>query len=179
MNILVLGVEMKNLIFVIVLVVAGIGVYNLVNKPVDETNIVEVEAVDVETSEAKKGEIETTEAEDENLKTPADMSEEGQTEMYGFMMEYNKCMMENKVAYHQADVNTEQVAGETLDGCEPHLGNLKEVLVKNEVNENLREGMVITLRQRAARKLMSRIMQTQAATLMAADANPLAAPTMP
>jgi len=95
--------------------------------------------------------------------------------MYGAIMEYNKCMMQNRLEYHQQGVRAESVADKTLTACEPHLDDLKLVLETNNVNQDLREGMVKTMRQRAARKLMSNVMQSLAGqAAAAANTSPVA-----
>lgn len=184
MTVISLGEKMKNLIFVVLLVIAGIAGYDYINKPVDIVDS-EKEAV---TAVVEKNSVKETVAVDEvvtpesessvNLMTPADMSEEAQAEMYSFMMEYNKCMMQNKPEYHQLDVRTEDIAAKTFDECAPNLDDLKAVLAANGVNEGLQEGMVKTLQQRASRKLMSAIMQSKAAKMSAGTAA-IPAPEMP
>ncbi len=148
------------------------------NKPAESEEAV---AVQTETTESvienTVEEVATTAIVDEdNLTTPADMPAEAQTEMYGFIMEYNKCMMQNRAEYHQLDIRTEDAASITFDECAPILDNLKAVLAANSVNKGLQKGMAKTLQQRAARKLMTAIMQAKAAK-MAAGAS--AAPVVP
>jgi len=114
----------------------------------------------------------STEAETEaevNMITPADMSEQAQNEMYGAMVEYNKCVILNRPEYHQPGAKIVEVADKTLAECEIHLDTLKEVLTKNNVNEGLREGMVKTIRTRSARKLMSILMQSMVGQAAAAE----------
>lgn len=181
---------MKNLIFVVLIAVAGFTGYNFMNGPAEsvepiatQTEVKESVAgstVDVDMSDELQTEVtENTEAavaDESNLKTPADMSAEAQTEMYGFMMEYNKCMMQNRPEYHQDDARTEEIASKTFDECAPITDSLKAVLATNGVNKGLQEGMAKTLQQRASRKLMTAIMQAKAAR-MATGAS--AAPVMP
>ena len=110
-----------------------------------------------------------------NLTTPADMSEAGQTEMYSALMGYNKCMMKNRLAYHQQGIKVANVADKTLQACEPHLDTLGEVLAANNVNEGLSKNMVNTMRSRAARRLMAAVMQSVAGqAAAAANARPTA-----
>ena len=167
---------MKNLIFIVLIAVAGIAGYNFINKPAANVEPVTVQteaivnaAEDTDTEASAEATLEEAVTADEgNLMTPADMSEEAQTEMYGFMMEYNKCMMTNRAEYHQNDITVEDAAGITFEECAPTLDSLKAVLATNGVNKGLQEGMVKTLEQRASRKLMSAIMQSKAAASMSA-----------
>lgn len=174
---------MKSLFLIVLLVLAGIAGYNFINKPTENVEAVAVvedvtaveEAAELAVNVVSKGEAVSEESNNEtsgdvNMITPADMSEEGQKAMYAAMMEYNKCMMQNKPEYHQENMRAEDVAGQTLAGCEPHLDTLKAVLVSNNVNADLLEGMIKTVRQRSTRKLMSVIMQSQAARIMASEA---------
>ncbi|MDC9724915.1 MAG: hypothetical protein PSN44_03205 [Gammaproteobacteria bacterium] len=162
---------MKNLVIVVLLVVVAIAAYSYVNQPKENVDAVVVEEAVVATTEGSTTVTEetvATETEEVSMITPADMSEEAQAEMYNHIMEYNKCMMQNRLEYHQQGVRVENVADKTLTTCEPHLDALKATLVTNNVNEGLREGMVKTMRQRAARKLMSTIMQSRAGQAAAA-----------
>ena len=112
---------------------------------------------------------------EENLITPADMSEAAQSEMYAAITEYNKCMMQNRLEYHQQGVKVAQVADKTLQACEPHLDTLEAVLVKNNVNEGLTKNMVGSMRSKAAHKLMAAVMQSMASqAAAAANAAPVA-----
>jgi hypothetical protein len=106
--------------------------------------------------------------EENNMVTPADMPEAAQTEMYSAITEYNKCMMQNRLEYHQEGAQVAQVADKTLQACEPHLVTLGEVLAANNVNEGISKNMVGTMRSRAARKLMSAVMQSMAGQAAAA-----------
>jgi hypothetical protein len=106
--------------------------------------------------------------EESNLITPADIPEAAQTEMYAAIMGYNKCMMQNRLEYHQQGIQVANVADQTLQACEPHLDILDEVLATNNVNEGLRKTMVNTMRSRAARKLMAAVMQSMAGQAAAA-----------
>lgn len=163
---------MKSLVFIVLIVVAAIFGYSIVNKP--------AEAPVVEVSEEMPAEVAVTdtgsESETISMITPADMPEEAQTEMYAKIMDYNKCMMQNRLEYHQQGVRAESVADKTLAACEPHLDELALVLETNNVNDDLSKGMVKTMRQRAARKLMSAVM-TSLAGQAAAAANATPAPT--
>jgi len=177
---------MKNLIFIVVLVVAAIAGYSYVNqqKSTDDvvTAVEEASTVVVEESATNTEEVANTEAAEVNLITPVDMSEEAQAEMYKHIMEYNQCMMQNRLAYHQQGVRAENVADKTLTACEPHLDELKATLAANNVNKDLRDGMVKTMRQRAVRKLMSTIMQSMAGQAAAAAnvaPGPVALPEVP
>jgi hypothetical protein len=175
---------MKSLVFIVLLALAGIAGYNFINKP---TENVEVEAVveDVITSAENEApsSIDDSIAEDTinpvsdgtNMMTPSDMSEKAQHEMYTSMMTYNKCMMQDKPEYHQPKMRAEDIAGKTLAACEPNLDALKVILEANNVNADLIEGMIKTVRQRSTRKLMSAVMQSQAAQMMANEA-PIATP---
>lgn len=165
---------MKNLIFIVLLVIVAIAGYSIMNKPTEAVAVTEVSvkdtASDTTTEQATEviDEVTSTETKELNLITPADMSEQAQDEMYTHIMEYNKCMMQNRLEYHQQGVRAESVADKTLSACEPHLDELKLVLEANNVNQGLREGMVKTMRQRAARKLMSNVMQSLAGQAAAA-----------
>jgi len=176
---------MKSLVFIVLLVLAGIAGYNFINKPTESVATVavveELAVVEDDTAMSKNEEASSVEetiseetvtpaSDGTNMITPADMSEEAQHEMYTLMMEYNKCMMQDKPEYHQENVRAEDIAGQTLAACEPSLDSLKLVLETNQVNADLSEGMVKTVRQRSVRKLMSAVMQSQAATLMAHEA---------
>ena len=110
-----------------------------------------------------------------NLMTPADMPEAAQTEMYSALGEYNKCMMTNRLEYHQQGIKIANVADKTLQACEPHLDTLAEVLAENNVNEGLSKNMVHTMRSRAARRLLAAVMQSVAGqAAAAANARPTA-----
>jgi len=178
---------MKNLVIVVVLVVVAIAGYSYLNQ---QSSTVEVVTATVEESVSNTAEeiapateeVASTESEEVNIITPADMSEEAQTEMYGHIMKYNECMMKNRLEYHQQGIKAENVADKTLTACEPHLDDLKATLVTNNVNSDLREGMIKTMRQRAARKLMSTIMQSlagQAAAAANVAPGPVALPEAP
>jgi hypothetical protein len=106
--------------------------------------------------------------EESNLITPADMPEAAQTEMYAAIGEYNKCMMQNRLEYHQQGIQIASVADKTLTACEPHLDTLAEVLAANNVNEGLQKNMVNTMRSRGAQKLMAAMMQSLAGQAAAA-----------
>jgi len=175
---------MKNLIFIVLLVVAAIAGYSYVNqqKSTDEvvTAVEEVSTdVVVEESATNTEVAANTETDGVNITTPADMSEEAQAEMYNHIMEYNQCMMKNRLEYHQQGVKAANVADKTLTACEPHLDELKATLVANNVNKDLSDGMVKTMRQRAARKLMSTIMQSMAGQAAAAANVPLGTVALP
>jgi len=164
---------MKNLVIIVLLVVIAIAGYDYVNKSKETTPVAAVVEEEVTTEEASAAVVEevteeTVNSEDVNLITPADMTEAAQTEMYNHIMEYNKCMMQNRLEYHQQGIKAENVADKTLTACEPHLDDLKATLATNNVNSDLREGMIKTMRQRAARKLMSTIMQSLAGQAAAA-----------
>ncbi len=166
---------MKSLVFIVLLVIVAIAGYTIINQPS------EIETV--QTEQTKDEIVDTADVIEEapaveqtiSMITPADMSEKAQEEMYGAIMEYNKCMMQNRLEYHQQGVRAESVADKTLTACEPHLDDLKLVLETNNVNQDLREGMVKTMRQRAARKLMSNVMQSLAGqAAAAANTSPVA-----
>jgi len=169
---------MKSLFLIILLVLAGIAGYNFINKPTENVETVAVdESMPVENTDATVSDEAVTEEvmtetydDDVSMITPADMPEEAQQAMYASMMEYNKCMMQDKPEYHIENVRAEDVAGATLEACEPNLDTLIEVLAANNVNMDLREGMIKTVRQRSTRKLMSAVMQSQAAQIMANEA---------
>ncbi|NOQ93947.1 MAG: hypothetical protein GQ547_04835, partial [Methylophaga sp.] len=142
---------MKNLVFVVLLVVVAIAGYSYMNQSKENVDTVAVEEMAVDTTEGNAvvtGEVTAIESEEMSMITPADMTEEAQAEMYNHIMEYNQCMMQNRLEYHQQGVRAENVADKTLTACEPHLDSLKATLTTNNVNEGLREGMVKTMRQR-------------------------------
>ena len=154
---LVFGEKMKSLILIVLFAVASIASYNFMNKPVNVTDTVEtsqVEPVAVETTEVKDTE--------QNLMSPADMPEAARTEMFNALIEYRKCMGTNKPEYHEENVRAEAMAEKTLLACDPHLDTLRTVLSTNNVNGALVEGMARKTRSKAARKLISSIMQAQA-----------------
>lgn len=174
---------MKSLVFIVLLVLAGIAGYNFINKTTENVEAVAiVEDVKVAANEALSiaektvteaivpEETVSPETDGTSMITPADMSEEAQHEMYSVMMSYNKCMMQDKPEYHQPNVRAEDIAGQTLAACESNLDALKVVLETNNVNADLSDGMVKTVRQRSTRKLMSAVMQSQAAQIMANEA---------
>lgn len=179
---------MKSLVFIVLVVLAGIAGYNFINKPTENVEAIavveEVKVADKALATADETIAEETVAEGivtedavsppvtdgTNMITPADMSEEAQHEMYTVMMNYNKCMMQDKPEYHQPNIRAEDIAGKTLAACEPNLDALKVVLETNNVNADLSDGMVKTVRQRSTRKLMSAVMQSQAAQMMANEA---------
>jgi hypothetical protein len=179
---------MKSLVFIVLLVLAGIAGYNFINKPTENVEAVavveEAKVADEALATADETILEETVTEGivseeavsppvtdgTNMITPADMSEEAQHEMYSVMMAYNKCMMQDKPEYHQPNIRAEDIAGKTLAGCEPNLDELRVVLETNNVNAELSEGMLKTVRQRSTRKLMSAVMQSQAAQMMANEA---------
>jgi len=166
---------MKNLVSIVLLVIIAIAGYTYFNQQ-NQTAAVDVAVEEVvteatettETSATATQQVATTESKEVNITTPADMSEEAQAEMYNHIMEYNQCMMKNRLEYHQQGVRAANVADKTLTACEPHLDELKATLVANKVNKDLSDGMVKTMRQRAARKLMSTIMQSMAGQAAAA-----------
>jgi hypothetical protein len=165
---------MKSLVFIVLLVLAGIAGYNFINKPIENIETVavvdEVKVANNEVATADETIVEETVTEETggtNMITPADMSEEAQHEMYSVMMVYNKCMMLNRPEYHQPNMRTEDIAGKTLAACEPNLDALRVVLETNNVNSDLTDGMLMTVRQKSTRKLMSAVMQSQAAQMMA------------
>lgn len=176
---------MKNLVFIVLLVLAGIAGYNFINKPIENVEAVAVVVEDVAISTENVAPLATDESITEetaapvsdgtNMITPADMSEEAQHEMYTVMMSYNKCMMQDRPEYHQPNIRAEDIAGQTLATCESNLDALKVVLETNNVNADLSDGMLKTVRQRSTRKLMSAVMQSQAAQMMANEA-PIATP---
>lgn len=146
---------MKNLIFVVILVIVAIAGYKFVNKPADDVEV-EVSAVE-ENSDSV------------NLNTPADMSEEAQAEMYNFIMEYNKCMMQGRLEATTQQQQMQQAANDILMKCDAHLEQLKVHLLANDVNEPLAIGMVNKMRSRGARKLMTKAMNNMVAQAAAAE----------
>jgi hypothetical protein len=110
---------------------------------------------------------------DSNLVTPTDMSEAAQQEMYAAMTDYNKCMMKNRLEYHQKGTQVVDVADKTLQACEPHLDTLAAVLAANNVDDGLRQSMVSRLRSKSATKLMAAVMQSMAGQAAAAANAPV------
>ena len=172
---------MKSLVFIILLVVAAIAGYSIINKPTEAVAVIE-SAVDEVTNDIAEpadamDEVTSGQSKEVNLITPVDMSEQAQEEMYVKISEYNKCMMQNRLEYHQQAMRAESVADKTLAACEPHLDDLKVTLETNGVNKDLREGMIKTMRQRMARKLMSNVMQSQARQAAAENSVPVVSVT--
>ncbi len=161
---------MKSLVFIVLLALAAIAGYNFVNKPTEKSDTVVLEEIastelneaSPNDNDAESEDVITDSSDDVSMITPADMSEEAQQAMYDSMVKYNKCMMEDRPQYHQENLKAEEVADQTLQECQPNLDALKAVLTSNNVNVDLREGMVKTVRQRTARKLMSAVMQAKA-----------------
>jgi len=114
-------------------------------------------------------EVLVEEQEETTIVRQVDMSEEAKNQMNTIMMEYNKCMMQNRPEYHKQGVSAANVAEKTLFACDPHLDDLAVLLEENNVNEGLRVGMAKTVRIRAARKLMSMVMQSMAVQSMAVE----------
>ena len=150
---------MKNIVFVVLLIAVIASGYAYINKTNDQVDVVSSETEVMTASVA----VET-----DNLVTPSDMSEEAQREMYSAIAEYNKCMLQNRLEYHQQGVQVANIADKTLQICEPHLDDLAAVLEKNNVNLGLKENMVKTMRSRAVRKLMAAVMQSMASQAVAA-----------
>ncbi len=163
---------MKNIVFVVLLIVVIAGGYAYINETNDQVAVVSsetdvmTESVAVESEDVTPAMEATTTA--DNLVTPSDMSEEAQREMYSAIAEYNKCMMQNRLEYHQQGVQVANVADKTLQVCEPHLDDLAAVLETNNVNLGLKENMIKTMRSRAVRKLMAAVMQSMAGQAAAA-----------
>lgn len=169
---------MKNLILIVLLVIAGIAGYNFVNTSTDD-NVVEI-ATEVATTASNEEAVsklessekteETATGENLNMNSPADMPKEEQTKMYNAMADYNKCMLKNRLEYQQqGNLRAEAMAEKTLFACDPLLDDLKAILAANNINEALREGMVRKMRSRAARKLIGSLMQAMAGQAMAAE----------
>lgn len=150
---------MKNIVFVVLLIAVIASGYAYINKTNDQVDVVSSETEVMTASVA----VET-----DNLVTPSDMSEEAQREMYSAIAEYNKCMLQNRLEYHQQGVQVANIADKTLQICEPHLDDLAAVLEKNNVNLGLKENMVKTMRSKAVRKLMAAVMQSMASQAAAA-----------
>lgn len=163
---------MKNLVIVVLLVVVAIAGYNFVNQQEEDTvevvTTVEEVTNDVEQATPVADDVTASESEEVSMIAPVDMPEEAQTEMYNHIMKYNQCMMQNRLEYHQQGISATDVADKTLAACEPHLDDLKATLTANNVNVDLREGMIKAMRQRASRKLLSTIMQSLAGQAAAA-----------
>lgn len=100
--------------------------------------------------------------------TPADMSDEAYNQMYGFITEYNSCMMQSRLQAHPEVQSGEDAANQIMQNCETHLDELKLHLSENNVEPSLVEGMAKTMRSRAARKMMTQTMNNMAAQAQAA-----------
>lgn len=100
--------------------------------------------------------------------TPADMSDEAYNQMYGFITEYNSCMMQSRLQAHPEVQSGEDAANKIMQNCETHLDELKLHLSENNVEPSLVEGMAKTMRSRAARKMMTQTMNNMAAQAQAA-----------
>lgn len=100
--------------------------------------------------------------------TPADMSDEAYNQMYGFITEYNSCMMQSRLQAHPEVQSGEDAANKIMQNCETHLDDLKLHLSENNVEPSLVEGMAKTMRSRAARKMMTQTMNNMAAQAQAA-----------
>lgn len=100
---------------------------------------------------------------EESMLTPADMPEEDQHQMYGHIMEYNKCMMHSRLSASTERKEVQKTADDILKACETHLDDLKALLSADGVNEALAMGMTKKLRSKAARDLMTKSMNNMAA----------------
>ena len=165
---------MKNLILIVLLVVAGIAGYNFVNTSTDDAVVETTTEVDTavsndEATAAPEAEAVTTDS-TESMNSPSEMPEKEQDKMFHAMADYNKCMMQNRLEYQQqGNLRAETMAEKTLFACDPLLDDLKAILVANNINPALREGMVRKMRSRAARKLIGSLMQSMAGQAMAAE----------
>ena len=146
---------MKNLVLVVLLVVVAIAVYDFMNRnsgdavvpatemtePVESDAMMDKAVEDIIDSE-KDAVINDKATTDESISMilPVDMPEEAQDEMHASIMEYNKCMMQNRLEYHQQGNDAEQVASKTLAACESNLDALATTLLANDVNEGVRKG---------------------------------------
>ncbi|PHS68995.1 MAG: hypothetical protein COB23_07715 [Methylophaga sp.] len=164
---------MKKVVFIVLLAAVITAGYFFINKADEEVSAVpESTNTSTDTSPAVEAD-DNTSAPADSMITPVDMSEEAQTEMYNTINDYNQCMMKNRLEYHQQGIKVANVADKTLAACEPHLDSLAEVLLRNNVNEGLSKKMVHTMRSRAARRLMSAVMQSMAGQAAAmANAQP-------
>lgn len=144
---------MKKVVFIVLLIALIAAGYFFIYKANEQT-----------------GALSTTE---ESMITPVDMPEEAQHEMYTAIADYNKCMMQNRLAYHQQGISVANVADKTLQICEPHIEQLKAVLESNQVNVGLKEKMANTMRSRAVRKLMGAVMQSMSGQAAAMSNTPV------
>jgi len=181
----ILGVKMKNLIFVVLLVVVAIAGYTIINKPNEN---VENMATSVAPSAEKTSQVNNeatvanTDVQEANPITPADLSEAAQKEMYAKIFDYQKCMLKQRLEYAKEHVKMTDMVNKTISACEPRLDELATVLADNHVNEGLRKKMVHTMRSKAARKLMSNMMKsmaTQAAAASGVSVGPVPVPAAP
>lgn len=99
---------------------------------------------------------------EENLTTPADLSEAEQNKIFEYHTEYNRCMMNARLEKSASGQNVKEQANKILLGCESHLDDLKDLLISNNVNEGLAVGMTKKMRSRAARQLMTKSMNQMA-----------------
>lgn len=165
---------MKIIVFVVLLVTVIVAGYFFMGKPdlsqvvaMVEESVTSADVTETEEVENTMTSVDTALAEEntsaeESMITPADMSEEAQNAMYVTITDYNKCMMKNRLEYHQKGIRVANVADKTLQACEPHLEQMKAVLEANNVNTGLTKKMVHSMRSRAARKLMAAVMQSMA-----------------
>ncbi|MBE0439283.1 MAG: hypothetical protein IBX57_05815 [Gammaproteobacteria bacterium] len=100
---------------------------------------------------------------EENLITPADMSDDAQHKMFEISMDYNKCMMQLRLDASAQQRQVQEAANEILTKCETHLDQLNELLTANNVNHDLVVSMTKKLRSRGARELMTKSMNNMAA----------------
>lgn len=98
---------------------------------------------------------------DNNIKVPSDMSDEAQDEMMGLLATYNGCMKENRAEYHKPGANAEELGTATMARCEVSLTELKALLDSNGVMSAFTAGMMKKFRNKAARKLMGSLMNSQ------------------
>lgn len=168
---------MKNVVYVVLVLIVAIAGYNFLNKPA-----VNVETI-TETEEATSSvdNVNSDENSDSvNMHTPADMSEEAQAEMYDFIMEYNQCMMKGRLEATTQPQQVQQAANDILMKCDEVLEQLKTHLLANDVNESLVIGMTHKMRSRGARNLMTKAMNNMAAQAAAVEnAEQMNAQTVP
>lgn len=166
---------MKNLVLVILLAVAVAAGYFFSTN--GDEQVEDASSSTVEENVIADGVENDMPIAEESMITPADIPEEAQSAMYGTITDYNKCMMQNRLEYHQKGIKVANVADKTLQACEPHLDELTAVLVANNVNAGLTKNMANTMRSRAARKLMSAVMQSMAGQAAAMANTPVEAAT--
>lgn len=151
---------MKKLIFVVSLLLVGVVACDRANEEQVTSSEVATENTVVMVEDA---------ASEDNLITPADISEEAQAAMYQTIFDYNQCMQASRLTSTQQGQSVQQAANDMMSSCETHMDSLEAHLLANNVNASLVIGMTKKMRSRAARKLMTQGMNQMAAQAMAVE----------